>query len=299
MANASLVSILVPVYNGERFLRECLDSILDQDYEPLEILIADDGSTDGSVALLTDYAARDARIRWWRNPQNLGLVENWNCLLQSAHGEYIKFVFQDDKLLSPSAVRMMAETLDGQPGIILVASASQVIDEHSSILETRDNFPAGVSNGRQVVMRCLKHCGNLIGEPTVVMFRQCQATMGFNSQYRQIVDLEFFFQLLEQGDLGYVPKPLAAFRQHADQATAKNHHAGITNQEQLLLMQKYLAQPWVSQQVKREVRFHLLRGCRKSDAPEMLALQAETMRQLGRGWFWTCWLKHKITNFLK
>ena len=60
------VSVLVPVYNGEKYLRECLDSILAQDYASVEILVADDGSNDGSAALLADYAVRDPRIRWWK-----------------------------------------------------------------------------------------------------------------------------------------------------------------------------------------------------------------------------------------
>ena len=61
------VSVLVPVYNGEKFLPECLDSILAQEDVGMEILLADDGSTDGSMAVLETYAARDPRIRWWKN----------------------------------------------------------------------------------------------------------------------------------------------------------------------------------------------------------------------------------------
>ena len=68
------VSVLVPVYNGEAFLAECLESVLAQDFADMEILIADDASTDGSAAMVERYAAKDSRIRWWKNPDNLGLA---------------------------------------------------------------------------------------------------------------------------------------------------------------------------------------------------------------------------------
>src|SRR5450432_750622 len=125
------VSILIPVYNGRRYLAECLDSILAQDFEGMEILIADDGSTDDSRELIQDYAKKDGRIRWWRNPVNLGLAGNFNGCLRAARGDYIKYVLQDDLLLSPSAIRQMAQALDSDPAVTLVGSASHVIDDQS------------------------------------------------------------------------------------------------------------------------------------------------------------------------
>jgi glycosyltransferase involved in cell wall biosynthesis len=128
------VSVLVPVFNSETFLVECLESVLAQDFEDMEILIADDASTDGSAALVECYAARDARIRWWKNPRNLGLARNFNCCLQAARGDYIKYVLQDDKLISPLAIQSMAGMLDHHPEVSLVSSMSQVLDEGSRVI---------------------------------------------------------------------------------------------------------------------------------------------------------------------
>ncbi|HWY30013.1 MAG TPA: glycosyltransferase [Candidatus Acidoferrum sp.] len=292
--NTPLVSILLPVYNGKKFLKECLDSILAQDFANLEILIADDDSSDGSAALLENYAARDGRIRWWKNRQNLGMVENWNSLLCEARGEYIKFVFQDDKLLSASAVSELVQPLVNQPNVILIVSATQVIDEKSRILGTRDHFRPGLSGGKEVIQRCLGQNANLIGEPSVVMFRRSRCNGGFNPQLRHIVDLEFYFRLLEQGDFNYISKPLAAFRQHPDQQSAKNHRNGIVAKEHVWLMQEFLARPWIGQLAKRETQFNLIRSCRKSNTPEGVALKQTVMRRLGRGWFAAYWLKRKV-----
>ena len=249
------VSVLVPVYNGQRFLPECLDSILAQDCVSMEILLADDGSTDDSVAVLETYAAKDPRIRWWKNRQNLGLAENWNCLLREARGEYIKFVFQDDKLLSATALNQMAQVMDDHPGVTLVASASYIIDERSWILELRDYFRAGVSDGRQMVVRCLERPANLIGEPSVVMFRRALARRGFDGQLRQLLDVDMWFQLLEQGQFAYLSEPLCAFRKHAAQQTRVNLVSGAAANDDVILLSRWLARPWLEKMMTRRMPF--------------------------------------------
>ncbi len=292
--SAPLVSVLVPVYNGEKFLRECLDSILAQDYANMEILIADDGSSDGSMAVMEFYAGGEPRVRCWKNQKNLGLVENWNCLLHEARGEYIKFVFQDDKLLSASAVSEMAQSLTNQPHVSLVASASEVIDESSGFLGTRNYFRSGYNPGKNVIFRCLVQNANLIGEPSVVMFRNPLNARRFNPQLRHLVDLEFYFGLLEQGDFDYIAKPLAAFRRHPEQQTEKNNRTGIVAEEHLWLMQEFLARPWLGRLARREIQFNLIRACRKCSAPETITLGKAMKRQLGVVWYVVFWLKRKV-----
>jgi len=105
------VSILIPTYNSKQYLSECLDSIVSQDFTDMEILISDDVSTDDTLKAVQAYAVRDARIRWWQNPRNLGFVGNHNACLQQATGEYIKFLHPDDQLLSTSAIRKMVAAL--------------------------------------------------------------------------------------------------------------------------------------------------------------------------------------------
>ena len=227
------VSVLVPVCNGEAFLAECLESILAQDFADMEILIADDASTDGSVALVERYAARDSRIRWWKNPDNLGLARNFNSCLRAAKGEYIKYVLQDDKLISPLAIRKMAEVLDHHPEVSLVSSASQVLDGHSQVIEVRKYFKPGVMEGRQVIVRCLERLTNMIGEPSVVMFRREQAARGYNEQFQQLLDLDLWFHLLEQGRFAYVAEPLCAFRRHAAQQSEINRLNNISQKEHI------------------------------------------------------------------
>ena len=83
-----LMSIGVPVYNGERHLRAALDSALAQDYPNLEILISDNVSTDGTEAIARHYIRSDSRVRYWRNPVNIGAVKNFGHVLAEARGRY-------------------------------------------------------------------------------------------------------------------------------------------------------------------------------------------------------------------
>src|ERR1700710_708832 len=131
MISQPKVSVLVPVYNAEKYLAECLDSILTQDFTDYELLISDDCSTDGTAAIIESYAAKDPRIRWWRNPVNLKQAANLNLCLREARGELIKFVFADDKLLTTTALRQMVQVLEADSSVVLVSSASHTITADS------------------------------------------------------------------------------------------------------------------------------------------------------------------------
>ena len=90
-----LISVIVPVYNVEKYLRRCLDSIINQTYEHLQIICVNDGSTDNSLIILEEYAARDSRINII-SQENQGLSEARNRGLRCARGEYISFIDSDD-----------------------------------------------------------------------------------------------------------------------------------------------------------------------------------------------------------
>lgn len=104
-----LISVLVPVYNAELFLADCLEGILSQTYSHLEILCLDDASTDASFRLLTDYAAKDPRIKLFKQEQHHGIAVARNTLLQHISGEYFAFVDADD-LIDPAYVEHLYQT---------------------------------------------------------------------------------------------------------------------------------------------------------------------------------------------
>ncbi|NLO84922.1 MAG: glycosyltransferase [Clostridiales bacterium] len=109
--NASVVSVIVPVYNAEQTLRRCLDSILGQSYEHLEVLLVDDGSTDGSLTLLREYERSDSRVRVFSVP-NGGVSAARNLAIDHATGEYIQFVDSDDNLFAGATMNLITAMKD-------------------------------------------------------------------------------------------------------------------------------------------------------------------------------------------
>jgi glycosyltransferase involved in cell wall biosynthesis len=101
-----LVSVCIPTYNGAKYLKECLDSVLAQTFTDFEVLIVDDKSSDETLSIAQEYATYDPRFRVIQNECNLGLVGNWNRCVELAQGEWIKFIFQDD-LIEPACLERM------------------------------------------------------------------------------------------------------------------------------------------------------------------------------------------------
>ena len=120
-----LVSVIIPVYNVEKYLRRCLDSVVSQTYANLEIIIVNDGSPDGSQAIIDQYAARDARIRT-RVQENRTIGMARNAGMDMARGDYLAFVDSDD-YLEPEAIAVMLDNaLD--TGADIVAANNRVLD---------------------------------------------------------------------------------------------------------------------------------------------------------------------------
>jgi glycosyltransferase involved in cell wall biosynthesis len=120
--NPPKVSVLMPAFNYGRFLGEAIESVLAQDFTDYELIIMDDCSADESKAVAERYAGRHPRFRFEVNPRNFGMAPNWNRCLAAAGGVYIKYLFGDDKLASPTALGQLVAMLDSDPSLALAAS---------------------------------------------------------------------------------------------------------------------------------------------------------------------------------
>jgi glycosyltransferase involved in cell wall biosynthesis len=240
------VSVCIPTYNYAHYLPQTIKSILCQSYFDLELLIVDDCSTDNTKEIVAEFARNDPRICFHVNQCNIGMVQNWNRCLADARGDYIKFVFGDDLLASPDALAQMVAVLDENKNVSLVASKRNSIDEHSNIIKEMSGFDHyGILSGTAVINYCLYMQKNLIGEPTAVMFRKAQSLRGFNNSYKQIVDMEMWFHLLEHGELYYINKCLCSFRTHNQQQTAKNKLSLCDIKDNFILSDEYLCKRYI------------------------------------------------------
>ena len=127
------VSLAMPIYNGEQYVEETLRSILAQDFTDFELIITDNASTDRTEEICRGFAAGDSRIRYVRNPRNLGASANYNLGLSLATGEYFKWCAHDD-LLSSNCVGALVSALDRDPEAIAAFPKTECIDEAGAMI---------------------------------------------------------------------------------------------------------------------------------------------------------------------
>ncbi|GAA6623851.1 glycosyltransferase family 2 protein [Scytonema sp. NUACC26] len=132
-----LLSIGLPVYNGEKFIKEALDSLLAQTFEDFELIISDNASTDGTEEICRTYAERDKRIRYYRNEKNIGCACNFNRVFELSSGKYFKWAAHDD-LHSPDFLLKCIEVLEKDPTVVLCHSQVYFIDEYGEFLKYYD-----------------------------------------------------------------------------------------------------------------------------------------------------------------
>lgn len=136
-----LVSVIIPVYQVRAYLAACLESVLAQDYPHLEILLIDDCSSDGSLQLAEDFAARDARIRVIRNPRNLGLGAARNVGLAQARGKYVLFLDSDDSIAKSDAISYLVALMEDKELELLCFSYYLTrYDKHEKSLVWRNRY---------------------------------------------------------------------------------------------------------------------------------------------------------------
>jgi glycosyltransferase involved in cell wall biosynthesis len=131
--NKPRVSIGMPVFNGENYLEESLDSILAQTYSDFELIISDNASTDNTQEICLKYAANDSRIRYIRHKVNVGAAKNHNDVFELSSGEYFKWAAHDD-LCAPEFLEKCVKVLDQDPSIILCYSRTKEIDKRGTVL---------------------------------------------------------------------------------------------------------------------------------------------------------------------
>jgi glycosyltransferase involved in cell wall biosynthesis len=132
--NRPRVSIGLPVFNGDNYLSQALDSLLAQTCQDFELIISDNASADRTQEICRAYAAKDQRIRYYRNEENLGAARNYNQVFELSSGEYFKWACHDD-LCAPEFLERCVEVLDRQPNVILCFPRTNIIDEHGKLID--------------------------------------------------------------------------------------------------------------------------------------------------------------------
>jgi glycosyltransferase involved in cell wall biosynthesis len=232
------VSICIPAYNDAAVIGDALRSVLRQEYASLEILVLDNHSTDETGQVVAEIAAGDSRVHYRLGDENIGMARNFNACIATATGEYVQILCSDD-VLEPGSVNRLARALLDHPGAVLAAGGRIFTDHALRRKEVVVPSPRLREVASDMLIRECFARGNLIGEPSAVMFRRSAAGRGFNADYSQAVDLEMWFHLLGQGSAVLLPEALCQIRQHGEQVTQANIKSGRIVEDKRLLFRQY------------------------------------------------------------
>lgn len=204
--DSSIVTVLIPVYNGAKYLREAIESILNQTYSNFELLIINDGSTDHSEEIILSYS--DPRIRYLSNSINQGLINTLNLGLRSAKGKYIARMDQDDISL-PNRIEKQVDFLENNSEIGLVGTAFQIIGD--------EKYHAYYSDHDHIKLAFNFY--NAIAHPTV-MFRSeiCKEySLFYRREYIHAEDYKLWTDFILKTKVANMPEVLIKYRKHDTQ----------------------------------------------------------------------------------
>ena len=161
--NKPSLSIGLPVFNGEKYLKQALDSVRAQTYHDFELIISDNGSTDRTEEICREYLKKDNRICYYRSEKNRGLAWNWNRVFELSSGVYFKWVAHDD-IMAPQFVEKCINALERDPALILCHSKNNMINEFGNVVGEYKFVPFTDS---QEPHERFREVLNRFGEPTL------------------------------------------------------------------------------------------------------------------------------------
>lgn len=205
------ISVIMPVYNSEKYLSEAIDSILNQTYGDFEFIIIDDGSTDSSQEIVRSYT--DPRIRFYINEHNMGVAATLNRGLDLATAEYIARMDSDD-ISELCRFEKQVEFLDQHKSVGVVGSALRNFGE--GISEQIVEFSTDVEQAKvDMIYSCP------LGHPTIMM-RSCvlhENNLHYQKSYEGFEDFALWWRIGEYWDIVSMKMPLLRYRKHASQVT--------------------------------------------------------------------------------
>ena len=213
--NQPKVSIGMPVYNGERFIRQALDSLLSQTHENFELIISDNASTDTTRSICLDYAKQDRRIRFYENKENLGALKNFQIVLDLATSDYFMWAAYDD-LWEVSYISTLIESMVNDESIVLSFSVFNSINENGVVTI---NYPNILDIPSKSLYQRLSNYINQYerlgkANPIYGLMRRNLTQSAFYSVLNLFkddvwgADMLFVFQLLTLGDLAVAEQTL-------------------------------------------------------------------------------------------
>lgn len=226
MTAKDLISIVLPVYNGEKYLRESIDSILSQTYQNWELLILDDCSTDGTARIASEYAEGDKRVRYFRNEVNLRLPRNLNRGFSLAKGDYLTWT-SDDNRYKPCALEIMLAALKKDPEAQFSFASCRIIDEVGKEIE----YIMVNERSRKSIIG-----SNCVGACFLYTRKVYEEVGDYDPDYTLVEDFDYWQRVFSQFKVVPIEEILYEYRWHdgALTSTMKKEQFNTTLEKMLL-----------------------------------------------------------------
>jgi glycosyltransferase involved in cell wall biosynthesis len=239
---APRVSVCIPTYNRSAYLRQALDSALAQTFGDFELLVVDDGSPDDTGAVAAEYARRDPRVRYVRNPTNLGMVGNWNRCVALARGEYVALLHDDD-LWAPGMLAATAGALAAHPAAAFAYGAAEEIDDAGVVVGMRRSLPrSAVLAPAQAFAHLLAF--NSVPPPAILVRASAYAAAGgYDPEVGFTVDWDLWLRLASRYPVVYVDQIVARYRLTDASNTKRLEQEGRIPDSIRLTIRRALAAP--------------------------------------------------------
>jgi glycosyltransferase involved in cell wall biosynthesis len=218
-----LVSIILPAYNGAKYLPEAIESCLSQTYPAWELIIVDDCSTDTTPGIIAEYAAHDGRIRGIRHRTNLKLPGALNTGHAAAKGAYLSWTSDDNRFL-PAAFEEMVQFLEQNPAIGLVYADSVAIDEAGNHLR---DFPAEPASRLAYF--------NALGACFLYRRKVYQVVGAYDAELFLAEDYDYWLRVFRQFEIAHLPRVLYQYRYHGESLTSTYPAASVRGNVERIL----------------------------------------------------------------
>jgi glycosyltransferase involved in cell wall biosynthesis len=265
------VTVLMPVFNRERFVDEAIQSVIGQDFEDFELLIVDDGSTDRTPEILRSWAGRDPRIVVITLPENLGIPSALNQGLEHARAPYVARLDSDD-IMMPRRLAAQAAVLDDDPEVVLVSSAYEMMDSEGRYLGT---WPGDEPHE---AVTYLLNFYNIVGGGGQVMFRRSEVLEegGYAREYPSSEDYDLWVRLLRRGRI--LTLPLIGMKQRHHNARSLVQYVTIKRANWTAIMGQSLTR-YLGRPIRQEEIDALITVWRHDRKSGMAATADRTMRE--------------------
>lgn len=221
------VTVGIPVYNGAKYLGQAIESVLAQTFTDFELIICDNASTDATAAIALEYAARDARVRYTRNRENIGAQRNFNRVFELSTGEYFKWMAADD-LIKPEFLKNCVAALEAEPGAVLAYTRGAGIDASGTLLK-HCQHPVSLEAQKNPVsrFRLFRERSGFSAWPFLYVFGLMRRDVVTRTRLQGVHtggDSSFLYEMLLAGSFVEVPLHLSTFRLHEESFSGMQDH---------------------------------------------------------------------------